>query len=128
MPSCEHGGAPQGERAIPEHGGGDMKLTHDGEEQLFGDAPLHPEQGECDAVQCGDHHGQPVGEDGAAVGPAGEVQRPDLWAMLAQGAPPDEDLSGVVIKELDLQTSTLARRSITAGRMSQSATSGWQYR
>lgn len=45
---------------------GDMKLTHDGEE-LCGDSPLHPEQCECDAVQCGDHHGQPVGEDGGAV-------------------------------------------------------------
>lgn len=37
------------------------------------------------------------------IGPAQEVQRPDLWATVAQGAPPDEDLSDVVIKELDLQ-------------------------
>lgn len=50
----------------------------------------------------GDPPGQQAGE-GQEERPAVGPRRPELWEELAQGALQDEDISEVIIKELDLQ-------------------------
>ena len=94
-----------GRSVFPEPGGEAEDRGHQEDDEPLADpwaAPLHPGQGGCDAVPRGEPLGRQEGEDGAARRPAEEVLRPDLWAALDQGAPPDEGLSEVVIKELDL--------------------------
>ena len=102
-----------------EHGGAGQKPAPDEAVHLFSDADLseeqvadealHPGRREGVAVRCDDPQGdqgrdEARGRDQGEARPDQAVHRQDLWEELAQGgSPPDEDISEVVIKELDLE-------------------------